>query len=65
MKAEEWHNFLGAHFAELSAENRRIVELLAEGKTQPQIGEELGLHRSAVWRRVKKLVSAASKGGKT
>jgi DNA-binding CsgD family transcriptional regulator len=39
----------------LSAEDQRLADLLAAGKTQAQIAVELGLHRSAVWRRAKRL----------
>ena len=39
----------------LTSEEERILELLDAGRTQPEIAEELGLHRSAVWRRIRKL----------
>ena len=39
----------------LETEYRRIVEMRAQGKTYPEIGKALGLHRSAVWRRVRKI----------
>lgn len=39
----------------VSTEEKRMLQLLADGRTQAQIAKELGLHRSAVWRRVKKL----------
>ena len=45
----------GGKLRGMSSEEQRIVELLVIGRTQPEIGRELGLHRSAVWRRVKKL----------
>lgn len=38
-----------------SPTEKRLLALLVDGRTQPEIGRELGLHRSAVWRRVKKL----------
>ena len=39
----------------LSDEEQRILGLLAAGRTQAEIGKELGIDRSAVWRRVNKL----------
>ena len=39
----------------IEGQERQIVELLAAGHTQPQIGKQLGLHRSAVWRRIRRL----------
>ena len=45
----------GGKLQDMSPEEQRIVELIVIGHTQPEIGRELGLHRSAVWRRVKKL----------
>ena len=50
-EALAWRTILNS--SELSEEERRIVELLAEGNTQAEIARQLGLHRSAVWRRVK------------
>lgn len=57
MTREDWARLLEAN-PELSPEEKRLLTLLAEGRTQPEIGAELGLHRSAVWRRVKKLRAA-------
>jgi hypothetical protein len=37
----------------------RILDLAANGNTQPSIASELGLHRSAVWRRLAKLKQLA------
>lgn len=39
----------------LTVEESRILDFLAAGKTQPEIGAILGLHRSAVWRRIRVL----------
>lgn len=39
----------------VSGQEAAILELLSSGYTQPGIGRELGLHRSSVWRRVRKL----------
>ena len=44
----------------LEAQYRQIAEMLAQGKTQPQIGRALRLHRSAVWRRIRKMKALAS-----
>ncbi|MBK9114538.1 MAG: helix-turn-helix domain-containing protein [Betaproteobacteria bacterium] len=41
----------------LSNEERKIAELIAQGKTQAEIAGQLGLHRSAVWRRVKAIAA--------
>jgi hypothetical protein len=41
----------------LSDEDRKIAESLAQGKTQAAIAVDLGLHRSAVWRRVKAIAA--------
>lgn len=51
----DWQSVLDSQGVPLSDEERLIVSLLAQGKTQPQIGRELSLHRSAVWRRIKAL----------
>jgi hypothetical protein len=39
----------------LTDEELRIVEMLAERKTMPDIGKTLGQHRSMIWRKVQKL----------
>ena len=50
----DWRN-AQAKLDGLSVEAQTILERLIAGRTQPEIGKELGLHRSAVWRRVNKL----------
>jgi DNA-binding CsgD family transcriptional regulator len=40
---------------QLTPEEQRIVEMLAAGKTQPEIGCALGQHRSMVWRKVQRI----------
>lgn len=55
VKTEQWRQLQSDLQGQLSDEDSRILALLAEGKTQPEIGRRLGLHRSAVWRRVSKL----------
>jgi DNA invertase Pin-like site-specific DNA recombinase len=39
----------------IESHDQRILELAAAGKTQLAIALELGIHRSAVWRRLKLL----------
>lgn len=51
--ATAWHSLLESR--DLSSEERRLLELLAQGKTQAGIAAQLGMHRSAVWRRVNTL----------
>ena len=41
--------------AGLTPDERRIVELLAEGKSTPQIAKLIGTNRSAVWTRAKRI----------
>ena len=51
----DWRNAQQKLAGKVDAEEAKILQLLVEGMTQPQIGKELGLHRSSVWRRVTKL----------
>jgi len=39
----------------IESHDQRILELAAAGKSQLAIALELGIHRSAVWRRLKHL----------
>jgi DNA-binding CsgD family transcriptional regulator len=39
----------------LSAEERAIIALLAQGKSQAQVGVQLGMHRSVVWRKARQI----------
>jgi DNA-binding Lrp family transcriptional regulator len=55
MQKPDWSKIRARLAGSLSDENRRILDLLVQDKTQPEIGKELGLHRSAVWRRIRKL----------
>lgn len=55
MHKPEWAEIRSRLAGSLSDEDRRILDLLAQDKTQPEIGKDLGLHRSAVWRRIRKL----------
>jgi DNA-binding CsgD family transcriptional regulator len=41
--------------AEVSGDEREVLDMLAQGMTQPQMAARLNMHRSAIWRRVKKL----------
>lgn len=36
----------------LTEEEKRIVEMLASKRSLPDIGKELGQHRSMIWRKV-------------
>jgi DNA-binding NarL/FixJ family response regulator len=39
----------------ISGDDFQIVELLAAGKSTPDIAKALGTNRSAIWRRVQKI----------
>jgi DNA-binding CsgD family transcriptional regulator len=52
LTASEWRAILDAGI-ELSPEERTIVKLLADGKSQAAVGAQLGMHRSVVWRKAK------------
>lgn len=39
----------------ISEDDQRVVDLLAAGKSTPDIAKALGTNRSAVWRRVQKI----------
>jgi hypothetical protein len=39
----------------LTDEEKVIVDMLADKKTQPEIGKALGQHRSMIWRKVQKI----------
>jgi DNA-binding CsgD family transcriptional regulator len=41
--------------AGLTADEKRIVELLAEGKSTPQIAKLVGTNRSAIWSKAKRI----------
>lgn len=49
----DWSMIAGK--AELSDEEHRIVELLAARKSLPDIGKELGQHRSMIWRKIERI----------
>lgn len=51
----DWRSIHDELKGDLSSEEEHILELLSVGLTQPDIGKQLGLHRSAVWRRIKKI----------
>jgi DNA-binding NarL/FixJ family response regulator len=61
MHATDWVALRSHMEGNLSSEQVRILDLLIEGKTQPEIAQQLNLHRSAVWRRVKKLRTALNR----
>jgi hypothetical protein len=39
----------------VSADDARIIALLAEGRSTPEIAKTLGTNRSAIWRRIQRL----------
>jgi uncharacterized membrane protein len=39
----------------LTEEDQKIVDMLVDRKTQPEIAQALGQHRSMVWRKVQRL----------
>jgi DNA-binding CsgD family transcriptional regulator len=39
----------------LTPEEKRIVDLLADGKSTPEIAKILGTNRSAIWTRARKI----------
>lgn len=39
----------------MSDEDQRIVDMLAQRWTMPDIGKALGQHRSMIWRKVEKI----------
>jgi DNA-directed RNA polymerase specialized sigma24 family protein len=53
--AIDWKAATALNLEELSEADRQLLALLAEGRSQAEIGRNLGLHRSAVWRRATRL----------
>ena len=51
----DWSDAKARLIGKVSAEDQRIVELLAAGKSTPDIAKALGTNRSAIWRKVKRL----------
>jgi DNA-binding CsgD family transcriptional regulator len=43
------------NLGQLTDEEQRILDLLADGKSQAEIAKALGQHRSKIWRRVRSL----------
>jgi DNA-binding CsgD family transcriptional regulator len=39
----------------LTDEEKVIVDMLADQKTQPEIAKALGQHRSMIWRKIRKI----------
>lgn len=46
----------------ISGDDFQIVELLAAGKSTPDIAKTIGINRTAVWRRVQKIKRELSRG---
>jgi len=57
LNAAQWRALLDTAGDGLSHEEKDIAELLAQGKTQAAVGAQLGLHRSAVWRKAKAIAA--------
>jgi Helix-turn-helix domain len=47
----EWQTLIDTIGGQLSPEERLIATMLAQEETQAAIAVQMGLHRSAVWRR--------------
>lgn len=58
----DWSAAQAAQVAELSEEERLIVELLAGGKSTPEIAQALGQHRSMIWRKVQRIKAKLDAG---
>jgi DNA-binding NarL/FixJ family response regulator len=52
---------LNSEGAQLSDEERGLAERFAQGETQTAIAAQLGLNRSAVWRRAKAIAAKRTK----
>jgi|HigsolmetaAR202D_1030399.scaffolds.fasta_scaffold01122_10 DNA-binding NarL/FixJ family response regulator len=52
-----WREALVKRGTELTEADRRLLSLLADGKSTPEIARELGTNRSAVWRQAVRLRS--------
>jgi hypothetical protein len=50
-----WRDATARLEGRVSADDARIVALLAEGRTTPEIAKTFGTNRSAIWRRVQRL----------
>jgi DNA-binding CsgD family transcriptional regulator len=57
----DWREALQAAGSQLREDDRRVLELLAEGKSTPEIARLLGSNRSAIWRQVLRLRAFAAK----
>lgn len=51
----DWRSAQAKLKSKISADDQRIVELLAAGKSTPDIAKAIGTNRSAVWRRIQKI----------
>jgi len=51
----DWRAVQAKLKGKISGDDSRIVELLAAGKSTPDIAKALGTNRSAIWRRVQKI----------
>lgn len=51
----DWQSLRSSERSTLDEADRRLLDLLVEGKSTPQIATILGEHRSRVWRRCQAL----------
>jgi DNA-binding CsgD family transcriptional regulator len=57
----DWSGIRTRLQGQISEEQSRLLDLLVAGRTQPEIGKLMKLHRSAVWRRLRKIKALAAK----
>jgi len=55
MARVDWRAAVALLRGKISEEEQRIVDLLAAGKSTPDIAKALGTNRSAVWRKVQRI----------
>lgn len=55
IKSVDWHA-VQRELRDMTEDDSRIVDLLVVGSSTPVIARRLGMSRSAVWRRIQKLM---------
>jgi len=55
MSRIDWPSAQAKLKGKISGEDQRIVDLLVQGRSTPDIAKSLGTNRSAVWRRVQRI----------
>jgi len=61
-KKAEWETIRSQLVGQLSDEEQRIVDALADGKTMPEVAQMLGQHRSMIWRKSQRIRSRITSG---